>query len=143
MMTRIALACICTSLALVFAAKGQEQKKTWPVDVTKLPPPATKKNVTYASDIKAILDNSCIRCHGEEKPKARLRLDSLEGILKGSHDGKVVVPGQSVKSQMVISIAHQGDPDFHMPPPNNKAKIPPLTPAQVGLVRAWIDQGAK
>jgi hypothetical protein len=44
---------------------------------------------------------------------------------------------------LVHNIAYAGAPDGYMPPPRNKANIPPLTKEQIGLVRAWIDQGAK
>ena len=141
-------------------------------DLSKLPPAAAQENVTYAKDIKPIFEASCLRCHGGERPKAGLRLDSLEGVLKGSKDGKVVVPGQSTKSQLVIAVARL-DPESAMPPKPKPgrphggekraeggapgeagtnqpaAKRPmgpppkPLTPEQVGLVRAWVDQGAK
>ena len=113
------------------------------VDTSKLPPAATKQGVTYAGDIKAIFDKSCVKCHGAEKPKAKLRMDTLEGVLKGSADGKVIEVGNSAKSSLVHSIAQLGDEDHWMPPKNNKAKIAPLTKDEVGLVRAWIDQGAK
>jgi mono/diheme cytochrome c family protein len=113
------------------------------VDTSKLPPPSTKTGVTYAQDIKPIFDATCIKCHGEVKPKGKLRMDSLEGILKGSEDGKVVEPGNSAKSQLVLNIAHLGDEDDFMPPPKNKLGLKQLTPEQIGLVRAWIDQGAK
>ncbi|MFO1477365.1 MAG: c-type cytochrome domain-containing protein [Verrucomicrobiota bacterium] len=113
------------------------------VDASKLPPASTKSNVTYAADIKPILDVSCVKCHSGEKPKGRLSLTSLEGILKGGHDGKVVEPGNSASSMMVQSIAHLGDQDDWMPPLHNKAGIGPLTKDQIGLIRAWIDQGAK
>lgn len=113
------------------------------VDVSKLPAASSKKDVTFAKDIKPIFEKSCVNCHGAEKPKARLRLDHLEGTLKGSSDGKVVQPGDSAKSSLVHSVARIGDEDYWMPPPNNKAKIPALTAEQVGLIRAWIDQGAK
>jgi uncharacterized membrane protein len=99
--------------------------------------------VTYASDIKAILDKSCVKCHGAEKPKAKLRLDTLAGVLKGSENGKILEPGKSAESQMVLSVAWLGDEDYWMPPKDNKAKIPQLTKEEVGLIRAWIDQGAK
>jgi hypothetical protein len=112
------------------------------VDVTKIPPAVTRTGLTYAADIKPIFDESCVKCHGAEKPKAKLRLDSKEGALAGSEEGKVIAPGKALESQLLLSVARQGDPDYHMPPANNKAKIPPLTPAQVGLIRAWIDQGA-
>ena len=113
------------------------------VDVSKLPPASTQKGVTYAKDIKPIFDKSCVKCHGAEKPKAKLRLDSLEGSLKGSADNKVIEPGNSAKSILVHNIAQLGDEDTWMPPKDNKAKIDPLTKEQVGLIRAWIDQGAK
>jgi len=114
-----------------------------PVDTSKLPPAASKQGVTYAGDIKAIFDTSCVKCHGAEKPKAKLRMDSLAGVLKGSADGKVIEVGDSAKSPLVHSVAQLGDEDHWMPPKNNKAKIAPLTKEQVGLIRAWIDQGAK
>lgn len=113
------------------------------VDTSKLPPPSTKTGVTYENDIKPIFDATCIKCHGEQKPKGKLRLDSLHGILTGSKDGKVVEVGNSAKSALVLNVAHLGDEDDFMPPPKNKLGLKQLTPEQVGLIRAWIDQGAK
>jgi uncharacterized membrane protein len=142
MQTRIVSASLfggVLALALAVCAAGKASK----VDVSKLPPPAQKQGVTYADDIKPIFDRSCVKCHGAEKPKAKLRLDSLEGALKGSAEGKVIVPGDSAASVLVHNIARLGDEDHWMPPPNNKAGIPPLTPEEIGLIRAWIDQGAK
>jgi len=110
----------------------------------KLPPPSAKTGVTYATDIKPIFDNSCVKCHSGDKPKAHLKLDSLEGALKGSHDGKVVMPGNSTRSKLIQAVAHvTKDHDQWMPPLHNRANIGPLTPDQIGLLRAWIDQGAK
>jgi hypothetical protein len=110
----------------------------------QLPPASTKTDVTYANDIKSILDASCVKCHGGDKPKARLRLDTLDNVLKGGKDGKVLKPGDSANSFMVKAAAHASkDPDSWMPPPHNRANIGPLTPDQIGLIRAWIDQGAK
>jgi mono/diheme cytochrome c family protein len=122
------------------SAHGEGNAK---IDISKLPPAASKTGVTYAADIQPIFEKSCVKCHGAEKPKARLRLDSLAGALKGSEHGKVVEPGKSASSKLVLNVAHLGDEDDYMPPPNNKANIPPLTPEQIGLIRAWIDQGAK
>ncbi len=110
----------------------------------KLPPASTKQGVTYATDIKPIFDKSCVKCHSGDKPKARLKLDTLENALKGDHDGKVIIAGDSAKSRMILSAAHvTKDNREWMPPPQNKANIGPLTPEQIGLLRAWIDQGAK
>jgi hypothetical protein len=135
------LACIGTALAFSFlSARGDETKEA---TSSQLPPAATKQGITYAADIQPIFEKSCLRCHGAEKPKARLRLDTLVGVLKGGEDGKVITAGNSAESQLVQSVAHVGRKDGYMPPPNNKAKIAALTKEQVGLIRAWIDQGAK
>jgi uncharacterized membrane protein len=113
-------------------------------DTATLPPAATKTGVTYAADIKPILDQSCVKCHSGEKPKAHLKLDTLEGVLKGSKDGKILTAGDSANSFIVKCAAHTtSDHDSWMPPAHNKANIGPLTPEQIGLIRAWIDQGAK
>jgi mono/diheme cytochrome c family protein len=113
-------------------------------DTAQLPPASTKTGVTYATDIKPVFDQSCVKCHSGEKPKAKLKLDNLENALKGSKDGKIVIPGNSAKSPLVLNVAHlSNDKDTWMPPPHNKANIGPLTPEQIGLIRAWIDQGAK
>jgi hypothetical protein len=113
------------------------------VDLTKLPPASSKPNVTFAGDIKPIFEKSCIKCHSEQKPKGKLRLDTLENVMKGGGDGKVVRPGSSDKSVLIVDVARIGDEEDWMPPKNNKAHIPALTKDEVGLIRAWIDQGAK
>ena len=109
-----------------------------------LPPASTQTGVTYATDIKPIFDTSCVKCHSGDKPKAHLKLDSLEGALKGGKDGPILKPGDSANSFVVKSVSHLTvDHDAWMPPLHNRANIAPLTPDQIGLIRAWIDQGAK
>ena len=109
-----------------------------------LPPASTKTGVTYATDIKTILDASCVKCHSGDRPKARLKLDTLEGALKGGKDGPILKASDSANSFVVKAVAHlTADHDSWMPPLNNRAGIKPLTPDQIGLIRAWIDQGAK
>ncbi|MEI6178203.1 MAG: c-type cytochrome domain-containing protein [Verrucomicrobiota bacterium] len=133
------------------SARNQgENKKD---NAANLPPASTLKDVTFAKDIAPLFEKSCVRCHGEDKQKAGLRVDSLEEIMKGGEDGAVVVSGQSAKSPLVLSVARV-DSEKAMPPDRKPGKdvgadgkkLPPVvhfTPEQVGLVRAWIDQGAK
>ena len=131
-------------------------------DPSKLPPVSKQEGVTFEKDIHPIFEDSCVRCHGEQRPKAQLQLGTLEGTLKGSKDGKVVVPGQSEKSPLVFAVSEING-KISMPPKpraprpgaaNGGTNAPaapaapqhpwkPLTPEQVGLIRAWIDQGAK
>jgi Ca2+-binding EF-hand superfamily protein len=84
-------------------------------DLSKLPPPSDKKGLTYAKDIHPILEASCFRCHGEERQRGKLRLDSLEAALKGSENGKVITLGKSKESLLVVAVA-QLDDDTAMPP---------------------------
>jgi uncharacterized membrane protein len=128
---------LTATLGLAISAAAQDAAAT-------MPPASTKQGVTYATDIKAILDASCAKCHSGDKPKARLKLDSLEGALKGSKDGPILKAGDSANSFVVKAVAHlTSDHDAWMPPLNNRAGIKPLTADQIGLIRAWIDQGAK
>jgi hypothetical protein len=139
------------------------------IDASKLPAASDQKDVTFDKDILPLMKASCVRCHGDQKPRAGLALNSLEGVLKGGRDGKMVVPGDSQKSLLVIAAAqiddHTAMPPKRRsrpgPPPNGSASggttnapagggaaksgppAKPLTAAEVGLVRAWVDQGAK
>jgi len=124
-------------------AFAQDQKPAAPA--ATLPPASTKTGVTFVTDIKPIFDASCVKCHSGDKAKAGLHLDSLEGVLKGGKNGKdkILTAGDSANSPVVKMVAHIGDQDGWMPPAKNRANIGPLTSDQVGLVRAWIDQGAK
>ena len=125
--------CLLSACTLIAADKKS-------VDVSKLPPASDKKGVTYDKDIKPIFQKSCFKCHGPEKQKAKLRLDSLAAALKGSENGKVIEVGDSAKSILIHNVAHIGEEDDWMPPPD---KGDPLTKEQISLLRAWIDQGAK
>jgi mono/diheme cytochrome c family protein len=109
------------------------------LDLSKLPPPSPQKDLTFDTHVKPIFAKSCVGCHGPEKQKAKLRLDSLEAVHKGAGKTKVVLAGKSDKSKLVHAIARLVEDDA-MPP---EGKGDPLTKEQVGLIRAWIDQGAK
>jgi len=113
-------------------------------DDAKLPPASTKKDVTFAADIKPIFDASCVKCHSGDKPRGRFKIDTLENTLKGGKNGQMVIPGKSADSPLVQMVAHASADDMEwMPPTHNKLDIKPLTAEQVSLIRAWIDQGAK
>jgi hypothetical protein len=133
-------------------------------DPSKLPPASKQEGVTFEKDIHPIFDENCVRCHGDQRPKANLRLDNLEGVMKGSKDGKVLVAGHSEQSGLVFAVSEING-KISMPPKPRPPRAPapnadgstnapapaaapahpwkPLTVEQVGLIRAWIDQGAK
>jgi mono/diheme cytochrome c family protein len=109
-------------------------------DIKKLPAPASKSGLTYDADIKPMFEKTCFKCHGPEKQKAKLRVDSLSALKKGGEDGDVLSVGKSEKSRLVHSVARILDEDENMPP---EGKGDPLTKDQVALIRKWIDDGAK
>jgi hypothetical protein len=96
------------------------------------PPPAD-----YARDVQAILTRSCVSCHGPKKQSSGLRLDTAAGLGAGGDSGPPVVPGDSSGSRLYRAITGTGGVAV-MPP-----KGPRLTAAEVGRIRAWIDQRAK
>jgi mono/diheme cytochrome c family protein len=122
-------------------------------------PPSTKTGLTYTNDIQPIFKANCFRCHGAQRPRDGLRLDSLDAVLKGSKDGKILTVGKSDDSDIVKDVAYIGDTPMPPKPPKprgggagdtNATPPPPAPPANkplskedVGLIRAWIDQGAK
>src|SRR5262245_54819124 len=104
-----------------------------------LPPPATRP-VDFAVDIHPLLQKNCFSCHGPEEQEGGLRLDQKKRALDGGDSGAEIVVGKSAESRLVRVIAGIDD-DFGQMPPKEKGK--PLSGEEIGLVRAWIDQGAK
>jgi uncharacterized membrane protein len=92
----------------------------------------------YADVIQPLLDERCVSCHGQEKVKGSLRLDSLTALLKGGEDGAVVTPGDPAKSPLLARTLLPAGDDDHMPPEGK----PGLTPAETAALRFWIERGA-
>ena len=88
--------------------------------------------------VKAVLEARCTDCHGEAKQKGGLRLDSPEWLLKGGHDGAVLVPGKPESSKLYTLAAAPMDAEDKMPP-----KGPRLTAEQLATLTGWIAAGAK
>ena len=125
--TALALAGFCTvSMDL---AQGSEEK-------IKLPP-AIEREVDFAADVQPILVKHCYSCHGPEKQESELRLDRKQNALEGGVSGAVIEVGNSGESLLIELVAGL-DPSMVMPPKGDQ-----LTPEQIGLLRAWIDQGAR
>jgi mono/diheme cytochrome c family protein len=99
-----------------------------------LPAPASHR-IDFAREIKPIFEASCIQCHAKGKDKGGFNLETREAFLKGGDDGPAVVPGDSAKSSIVQLVA-TSDPDSVMPKKGTKLKA-----EEIGLLRAWIDQG--
>jgi formylglycine-generating enzyme required for sulfatase activity/mono/diheme cytochrome c family protein len=100
---------------------------------------AAAEKIDFALDIKSLLEANCVSCHGPEKPKGDLRLDSRAGAIKGGDDGAALVPGDPKKSPLYTSTILPADHDDLMPPSN---KGGPLPKEQTDLLASWIQEGA-
>jgi len=99
-------------------------------------PPASTATVDYVKDVKPILKEKCWSCHGADKQKGKLRLDNKADALKGGDSGVAIKAGDSANSILILTVAGT-HPDIDRMPPKGDA----LTADQIGILRAWIDQG--
>lgn len=99
---------------------------------------SAEEGVVFDRDIRPLLAKSCLRCHGVQKSKGGLRLDTREGLLKGGDSGAAWEIGQGRASRLVQYAAHQV-PDMEMPPLGQGT---PWTQAELTLVSQWLEQGA-
>ena len=104
-------------------------------DVSRLPPPAGRK-IDFVKDVQPIFEKSCYPCHGQKLQKGDLRWDVKQLALKGGANGAEIVPGKSAESRVIHLVAGL-NPDEVMPQKGDR-----LTLEQIGILRAWIDQGA-
>jgi mono/diheme cytochrome c family protein len=89
----------------------------------------------FIERVKPLLESRCVSCHGAEKVKAGLRLDSREAMLKGGDNGPAVVPGKPGESLLLQAVMHSKK-DLEMPP---KEK---LTTNDIAVLERWIRDGA-
>lgn len=101
-------------------------------------PPVVQGRVDFSRDIEPLIQRHCIKCHGTEKPKGRFRLDNRVSALRGGAEGVSIVPGNSEGSSLIHYIAGLEE-GMEMPPVGEGVA---LNDEEVGLFRAWIDQGA-
>jgi mono/diheme cytochrome c family protein len=96
-------------------------------------PSTQDTTVSFARDIRPILERSCTECHGGgESVEMGLDLTSYDGLMAGSDEGTVVEPGKPDESYL-IDMVKNGD----MPEEGN-----PLTPEEIDIIRKWIAGGA-
>jgi len=109
-----------------------------PVAVSAQAEPAPETAAYYTQKVQPIFQENCYRCHGGVNHRGGLQIDSKAGLMKGGHDGVVIVPGQPENSLLVKLIRHEGPADDPMPmPPKGK-----ISDADIATVTAWIKAGA-
>ena len=101
-------------------------------------PPATSREIDFVRDIQPIFRARCLSCHDGAKQRGGLRLDLKSAAFKGGETfAPAIIPGKSADSPLVRLVAGLEE-GLQMPPEGER-----LSSEQVGLLRAWIDQGAK
>jgi uncharacterized membrane protein len=108
------------------------KKTSTPVSLAEL-----RRQPVFAGVIVPLLENKCVRCHGAEKSKAGLRLDSFAALQAGSDDGLMLKPGNAAQSPLVQRLLLPADSDDHMPP----AGKPQLTAGEIALLKWWVNAG--
>jgi hypothetical protein len=98
---------------------------------------AAGATIDFRKQIAPLLQSRCLRCHGADKQRSGLRLDTGEDARKGSRSGVVIRPGASADSRLFQVVTGQAADQVVMPPRGKR-----LSEQEVGLLRDWIDQGA-
>ena len=93
------------------------------------------EKVTYEEHLKPLMRNSCLNCHNPEKHKAGLDMTTYQGLMQGSDNGKVIVPGDAEKSLLFRVCSYAEEPK--MPPKSDK-----LSDAELALIQKFIELGA-
>ena len=115
-------------LALVLCAGPTRAADTPPAQ------PTPEQVQFFELKVRPVLATHCYKCHGPEKQKAHLRLDTIGTILAGGESGAAVVPGKPQESLLINAVNYQGR--LEMPPDNRLGKD------DVAALTEWVKMGA-
>lgn len=107
------------------------------IDYASLLPPASTAKVDFVKEVQPIFRERCFECHAQGNEEGGLNLGVRRLAMAGGTNGPVIIPGNSAASPLIHMVAAIRKEEV-MPPEGA-----PLTPGQIGLLRAWIDQGAE
>jgi mono/diheme cytochrome c family protein len=97
----------------------------------------------FEEKVRPILAQNCVGCHGPEKQKGGLRMDTRENLIKGGKDEdkviKVVEPGDPAKSMIVEAIEYKNE-DIQMPPPKKNVDQK-LSDDKIAILKEWVKMG--
>lgn len=102
---------------------------------------AAEDTVSWKLDVEPILQARCVECHkpgGQGWEASGLDLTSYAGLMKGTKHGTIVVPGDTLSSNLIVLIEGRADPKVRMPHGQR-----PLLKQQIEIIRLWVKQGAK
>lgn len=117
-----------TQTAIPAAATAADQPTVPPTSDSS----AQTATVGFSADVLPILQSRCFNCHGGDKTEEGLNLTTFAGLMAGSENGPVIIPGDADNSLLAEQIVSQEMPK----------RGPKLTPPQIQTILDWINQGA-
>lgn len=103
--------------------------------------PAADVQIDFDKHVLPLLRTHCLACHSGSVKEGDLSLESAEAIASGGASGPAIVAGKADESLLFRSASHRAEP--LMPPAENDVNAAHLSPEELGLLKAWIDLGAK
>jgi len=128
----LSLSFIIASIAMATAQDGN------PIPIADL---QRRDAVDFDDEVLPIFQRNCLACHNERESQGGLVLESPAGMRKGGDTGPALIPARGADSLLLQLVSHQTDPV--MPPIGNDVNAKQLTSQELGLIRLWIDQGAR
>lgn len=129
---------ICALVVMFLATAARAADAPKPIAIADIKRDAP---VNFEKEILPLLAKNCLACHNTKKAENALVLETPQSILKGGDSGAAIVAGKSGESMLLKAAAHLEEP--LMPPPDNAVGAVALSSDQLGLIKLWIDQGAK
>lgn len=133
-----ALIAAAVAVVTITPAGAQAADKPTPIQIAEIKHDGP---VDFEKEILPVLRRNCLACHSATEAQSDLVLETPAAILKGGGSGPAVVAGKGAESLLLKVAAHQEEPV--MPPVDNDVKAKNLTPEELGLIKLWIDEGAK
>ena len=102
---------------------------------------SAKETVSFSADVKPALDKYCLECHqpgGAGFEASGLDLTSYEGVMAGAKNGRMVIPGDSLGSNLLVLMEGRADPSIKMPHGSSNE----VSSEEIEAIRTWIDEGA-
>jgi uncharacterized membrane protein len=92
----------------------------------------------YGAHVEPIFIKHCYDCHGSDKQKGRLRLDTYDALMKGGKHGPVIKAGNAKGSEVLRRVTLSSSDDDAMPPQGKR----PLTANEIKVLELWVAAGA-
>ena len=112
----------------------------WAAEPLAVNTPNQASPISYATQVSEFIDAKCVACHNQALAENKLVMEDVAAMLKGGKRGPSMIPGNAEKSLLFQMAAHRVEPVM---PPVAKKDLKPLTSDELGLLKLWIDQGAK